>query len=100
MTEHTVAVGNITRELVLEVIPSLEFTDPDTYFSLYREYRPTRDTIEYSLFYREPGGEKYRIEGVSTQEDAMNKVTLDASVFRIEYWGLADRYMKYCGRVL
>lgn len=82
MSEET-TVGGVQREEVLRVIPSLAFTVEGTTFKLYREYWPLRDVIEFTIFYREPGKDKYRI---TAEVDVMSGDEVGPNNFRITEW--------------
>lgn len=54
--------AEISREQAIRVFPNLEALDEGTVFHAYREYRPTRGTVELTLYWREPGKDKFRMD--------------------------------------
>lgn len=51
-----------TREVIERVFPNMAALDPETKFWVYREYRPTRGKVEITMFWREPRGNKFRLD--------------------------------------
>lgn len=89
------SVFGIDRFQFLAIIPSLEFTHPDTKFWLNRQYDAMTDTVEYTVHYCEPGEEKYRIDLVL---DSDSLLSLDGPIgprqMRILFWGKEEDAMK------
>lgn len=78
------------RARILKAIPSLAFVHPDTKFWIYGEYLPRHDAVEYTVYYREPVGEKMRIDAhlfAHRLEDSDGPV--GPHNLSIKYWGPA-----------
>lgn len=72
------------------MFPHFKALHPDTVFQVYREFKPLRDTIEISTFYREPGKDKMRVDAEieTAAYDTVDGVP-SAHDIRITYWGPA-----------
>lgn len=78
-----------TLEESAKYIPNLAALDPGTRLQVYREAKGNGD-VEITIFYREPGAPKYRIDVVIP-----NAIDIEGEFephhFRIEKWGLATQ---------
>lgn len=78
------------RARMLRAIPSLAFVHPDTKFWTYREYRPADHAIEYTVYYREPDGEKMRVDAwLSADSLESSEGPVGPHNLSIKYWGPA-----------
>lgn len=83
-------MGLVPREDVLKLIPQLAVTHEQTVFQVYREYKQLSDAIEFTVFVKEPGYDKVRIDG-TIQNLFTAELELAPENFRITYWGPASR---------
>lgn len=89
--DDSASIGIVTIDKVLQAIPSLAFVHPDTVFHLYREYKPMRDVIEYTIFYREPGRDKFRIDAEVDGQTLGNGTDIGPHNLRIVSWRKNER---------
>jgi hypothetical protein len=73
-------------EFAATFIPNLAALHPATEIRLWKEYKPARDEIEYTIYYQEPGDEtKYRIDAVMRMDAKTSQ--FGPSNVRIKFWG-------------
>jgi hypothetical protein len=70
--------------------PNMRALHPDTRVQVFREYKPMMDTIEITVFYREPGKDKYRFDATLKMEDAERVEELGPEHFKINNWCKAE----------
>ena len=83
MTE-VAAGGKTTLEESVEYFPHMAALDPDTVVTVFREYKPKNELVEYTVFYREPGKEKMRIDAELKDTDLVSPRNI-----KIIRWGKA-----------
>lgn len=81
----------VKREEMIAVFPHLARTDEATSFQMYRQ---TKDngafhTVELTIFYREPGKQKMRIDAEFDWNDYYDQLKLLPTDIKIVKWGLA-----------
>lgn len=54
--------SHATLEQTIKYFPNFAALHPDTRIQAYREFKPLRDVIELTLFWREPGEDKMRLD--------------------------------------
>ena len=52
----------VTVEQTAKYFPNLASLHPDTKIQAYREFKPMKDKVEITVFWREPGKEKFRLD--------------------------------------
>jgi len=77
--------GKTTLEESIKYLPNMAALDPDTTVTAFREFKPKKNVVEYTIFYREPGQEKYRIDA----EFDVTKGEPTPHTIRIVRWGKA-----------
>lgn len=73
-------------ESCFRCFPNMRTLHPDTKVEIYREYNKNMDAIEITVFYREPGEEKMRIDAEARFID--ERVELSLEDIKIIRWGL------------
>lgn len=84
------------REQVATLCANFDSLHPDTEFWVYREFKPLSDSIEYTVYYREPERTKMRVD-LSLEVQSLETTTfenLEPKHFRITYWGEARNAIK------
>lgn len=85
----------LRRELE-QLIPNLAVLHVDTKFQVYKEFKPERNIVELTIFYREPDKSKIRIDAELQQraiKDLRSEDLLPSDV-RIVQWTLATEAIK------
>lgn len=84
------------KEQVATLCGNFDSLHPDTEFWVYREFKPLSDSIEYTVYYREPDADKMRVD-LSLEVQNLEAATfgdLEPKHFRITYWGEARKAIK------
>lgn len=56
-------------EALHRIIPNTLALHPETKFDVFREYKAATETVELTIYYREPGRRKMRIDAELKYED-------------------------------
>lgn len=72
-----------------EYFPHFRALHPDTKYQVYRELKHEKNVVELTIFYREPGEDKKRVDAEFDIEDQDD---LGPHTIRIVYWGSAVRF--------
>lgn len=74
-------------ENMAQLIPNLAALHEDTHFKCFREFKPMRDEFEFTIYYREPGKDKVRID-CSIDAQSFVDGEIDPKKVRVQYWNV------------
>jgi len=78
----------VSIEQSAEFIPNMAALHPETIIQVYREWKPATGKVEITVFYREPGEEKMRIDA-EIDEAAVASGEISYKNVKIISWGPA-----------
>lgn len=82
-------LGDSGRQQMYDLLPHTRALHPDSHFQIYREFKPREEKVEITVFYREPGKDKMRIDAEFDEDCILDD--LGPHNIRITYWGNAVR---------
>lgn len=82
-------MGVVPLNDCFDYIPNMRALHPDTKVQVFREYKQDKGLVEVTIFYREPGKNKQRIDLEMTPK--LDDEEYNVEDFKIVQWGSAIR---------
>ena len=86
--------AKVTHRQTSDYFPNLAALHEDTEFWAYREFKPMKDLVEITLFYREPGGENMRLDAEIEGKFLTEGLELGPENIKIVHLGKATEAVK------